>query len=229
MDAYQAKQLRTQRLIILSGYYREIQIQNDMIPLPPGIIEECDKFYFENIHDTVQFLKDCKIIHYPTDNQLQDRLIPTPIEDVQDRMWLIHDKTGLPGTVSALHLNENGTFEYTMRMPHTGRSAFVTHIAGDIVYRPVMKLVEYLVSYLEGDHVFCFDANKKEIVFRYTENSKMRMRHWRDNVIDMMDNIKNEQKKGDVFVQMLEGPMKHGKYIRILQILHDAKLYEKNI
>merc|ERR1719445_3018540 len=99
--------------------------------------------------------KDCSIKMYPPNTDLSSRIIPMHAHDLKNGMWCLDDKTGLPGKVSDLKVTKTGngdaTFTNKLEMPHSGRVSSAMHSGGDHLFRPVMEMVEYLVSHMECD------------------------------------------------------------------------------
>eukprot|EP01084_Bolivina_argentea_P254780 428396_1 len=166
--------------------------------------------------------KDCTLKTYPPNTDLSSRLIPMHAHDLKNGMWCLDDKTGIPGTVSDLKMSKTGKhghakFTYKLRMPHSGRASSAMHPGGDHLNRPVMEKIEYLVSYLEGDDLACLNEDYEEVFFKLGEERA-----------DVYNKIKDTIEKGqddgkDVYVTVLEGPMKKGDNIEILQIVTEAK------
>jgi len=169
-------------------------------------------------------LKDCSVRKYPPNTDLSSRLIPMHAHDLKNNMWCLDDKSGLPGVVSDLKMSKTGKhghakFTYKLRMPHSGRASSLMHPGGDHLKRPVMEKIEYLVSHLDGDDdLICFNDDYEEIYFKVDPE--------RDVYPKIEEAIEKGQSEGkDVYVTVLEGPMKQGnKEIEILQLVTDVKL-----
>jgi translation elongation factor P/translation initiation factor 5A len=168
-------------------------------------------------------LKDCTIKKVPANTDLTSRLVPIHAHDLKNNMWVLDDKSGVPGTVSDLKMSKTGKhghakFTYKLRMPHSGRTATAMHPGGDHLYQPVMEKLEYLVSHIDGDEdLVCLDENFEEIYFKVDTQRE-------DVYTKLKDIIEQGQKEAkDVYVTVLEGPMKEKEDISLIQMVVDAK------
>jgi translation elongation factor P/translation initiation factor 5A len=165
---------------------------------------------------------DCTVKEVPPNTDLTSRLIPIHAHDLKNGMWSLDDKSGMPGTVSDLKMSKTGKhghakFTYKLRMPHSGRSSSLMHPGGDHLYQPVMEKLDYLVSHMDGDDVVCLDENYEEIYFKLSSTRT-------DVYPKVKETIETGQEEGkDVFVTILEGPMKLKEDIKLLQIITEAK------
>jgi len=168
-------------------------------------------------------LKDCTIKKVPQNSDLSSRLTPIHAHDLKNNMWVLDDKSGVPGTVSELKMSKTGKhghakFTYKLRMPHSGRSATAMHPGGDHLYQPVMEKLEYLVSHIDGDEdLVCLDENFEEIYFKVSPD--------REDVFQKLkETMEQAQTEGkDVYATVLEGPMKEKEEVTIVQLVVDAK------
>jgi translation elongation factor P/translation initiation factor 5A len=166
---------------------------------------------------------DCTVKEVPINTDLTSRLVPIHAHDLKNGMWSLDDKTGMPGIVSDLKMSKTGKhghakFTYKLRMPHSGRASSLMHPGGDHLYQPVMEKLEYLVSHLDGDEdIVCLDEEFEEVFFKLSPT--------RTDVYDKVkETIAAGQEEGkDVFVTVLEGPMKMKEEIKLLQIIVEAK------
>ncbi len=98
---------------------------------------------------------DCTLKSLPKDMDLNKRVIPMEANDVKPGMWVIDDKSGVPGIVSDLKkvkVGKHGHCKvmYKLKMTHSGKTAFGAHHSTEMVFRAVMDKVDYLFSYLDG-------------------------------------------------------------------------------
>jgi translation elongation factor P/translation initiation factor 5A len=150
--------------------------------------------------------------------------VPIQAHDLKNGHWCLDDKSGVPGTVSELKMSKTGKhghakFTYKLRMPHSGRSSSQMHPGGDHLLKPIMEKVEYLVSHMDGEEdLVCLDDNYEEIYFKLSKS--------RDDVYGkVVETISKASDEGkDCYVTVLEGPMKSGEAVQILQIVTEAKL-----
>lgn len=167
--------------------------------------------------------KDCTIKKTQPNTDLSSRLIPMQAHDLKNGMWCIDDKSGCPGVVSEVKMSKTGKhghakFTYKLRMPHSGRASSLMHPGGDHLLRPVMEKVEFLVSHMDGEEdLVCLDENFEEMYFKLSKERE-------DVYPKIVETIEKGQAEGkDVVVTVLEGPMKQGDEVQILQIVVEAK------
>jgi len=172
--------------------------------------------------------KDVTIKKMPPNADLGSRLIPMSASDLKNGMWTLDDKTGVPGIVSDLKMSKTGKhghakFTYKIRMPHSGRSASLMHPGGDHLLRPQMDKIDYLVSHIDGEEdLVCLDENYEEIFFKLSPTRE-------DVYQKVLDTIQKAQEESkDAMVTVLEGPMKMGEKIDIIQIVTEAKMVAAN-
>jgi len=183
---------------------------------------EMDSFLGEQIQERRRrptLYEDCTTKVYPPNMNLTPRLIPMRAYELQDCMLCLDDETGLPGEVSELKVTKTGNghavFTYKLRMPHSGRTSSAMHSGGDRLLFPVMKNMEYLVSHMDGDDdLVCLTRDYNEIFLKLSPK--------REEVhANVAATIRSNRNK-DIYVTVLEGPMKVNDTIEILQIVTEV-------
>merc|ERR1711908_204209 len=108
-----------------------------------------------------------------------------------------------------------------LTMPHSGRETMALHSSEDDLLRPVMETVEYLVSHMDGDYdLVCLDEDFEEIYFKLSPKRE-------DVYAKVTETIQLGQAEcKDVYVTVLEGPMKVNRTIKILQIVTEVKVVD---